>query len=174
MSRILCDLGFLLLHPTVQMLHALNSVSGSLWHFQPQPQQQGMWRSSTRGLDPALPPTRFGSSQPHVEPSWAETQLLQGAHLHHLTLLHRRILRSVETLPRWVCRARFPGQHPILLLGIAKFFISQDPRFHPNTSCCLLLWGEGAFCGRQQCCGSDFSIVSSSTDKRQMLSAIYL
>lgn len=32
-SRILRDPGFLLPHPTRQMFHALNLVSGSLWHF---------------------------------------------------------------------------------------------------------------------------------------------
>ena len=56
-SRLLHDLGFLVPHPTRQMFHALNSVSGSLWHVsRPQPQQQGMWRSSAGGLDPALSP----------------------------------------------------------------------------------------------------------------------
>ena len=39
------------------MFHALNLVSGSLWHFsQPQPRQWGTWTSSAWGLDPALSP----------------------------------------------------------------------------------------------------------------------
>lgn len=75
MSRFIYDLGFLLLHPTPQMLHALNSVSGSLWHFQPQPQQRGMWRSSW-GLDPALPLHPAELLTTPVEPSSAETQLV--------------------------------------------------------------------------------------------------
>lgn len=75
MSRFIYDLGFLLLHPTPQMLHALNSVSGSLWHFQPQPQQRGMWRSSW-GLDPALPLHPAELLTTPVEPSSAETSLV--------------------------------------------------------------------------------------------------
>lgn len=132
------------------MFHALNSVSGLLWHFsQPQPQQQGTWRSSARGLDPALSPPPFRHSQHHPEPSLTETQLMQGVHPRRIALLRRLFLRGVEALPRRVCRARHPGQHPILLLGMADVsFISQDPRFHANICCRLFFWGKRAFCGR--------------------------
>jgi len=84
-------------------------------------------------------PTLVRHSQPSTKPGLTKTQLARGAHPRCLTSLHRCFLRSVEELPRWVCRARCPGQHPIPLLGTAgSSFISQDPRFHPNIFCCLL------------------------------------
>lgn len=77
MSRILRDLGFLLPHPTRQMFHGLNSVSGSLWHFsQPQPQQQGMWRRlSTRTRPCSITSPSAGTPNPTRSLVWPKPSL---------------------------------------------------------------------------------------------------
>lgn len=84
------------------MFHVLDSVSGSLWRFS-QPQPRGAQHGDQTLLHH---PTLLRHPQPHMETGVAGKCFPGG------------------------CAG--PGTKGNLLLGIAEFFISQDPGFHPK------------------------------------------